>query len=305
MKKSAIIYLLIVFLLSVLFFLVENLSYKGVDFDKFTPFCDTEKTYNGAIITTSMPKINASVAFYPFASQLVESICPKEIYNGELNYLSTYEAYKSIIENTADVAICSETSSTQKAILDSLSGDIAIIPIAKDGLVFYVSDTNKVQELSNNELNNIYCGNISNWKELGGMNIKIRPYQLEKDVGGSEACFASLVDNELVIRKENLIAYDMKNIIDLTSRHYGGIGYAFNQFYEKMYNQKTLKKVTIDGIVPNYENISQGKYPFMFNIYLVYRRSSQNENIIKILNWINSEEGKNLIINCGLQPINE
>ena len=95
----------------------------------------------------------------------------------------------------------------------------------------------------------------------------------------------------------------MKNIIDLTAEDSGGIGYAFNMFETKLYNLKSIKKVSIDNISPNYENIVLGKYPLMFNVYFIYRESNTNPNVEKTLNWLLSEEGQKLVAQSGYQPI--
>ena len=66
----------------------------------------------------------------------------------------------------------------------------------------------------------------------------------------------------------------MKNIVDLASQNKGGIGYAYNQFYSKMYSKENLKMVAIDNVKPTNENIVSGKYPFMFDIYCIYRKNN-------------------------------
>ena len=94
-------------------------SEEGVNFSKFTPFSDANKTCEEIILSGDMPTIRASVAFYPLASIITENTYNPKTYNGECQYLSTFDSYNSIINNDADIAICSETSSSQQAILNS------------------------------------------------------------------------------------------------------------------------------------------------------------------------------------------
>jgi phosphate transport system substrate-binding protein len=153
------------------------------------------------------------------------------------------------------------------------------------------------------DIRDVYSGQFTNWSMLGGNDKSIFLSQLEKDIGGSEEIFSRVVSDISVKRNSEFVAYDMKNIIDLASWNDGGIGYAFNQFYSRMYNKENLKLVSVDGVYPSLENISSGKYPIMCNVYFTYRKNNSNKNILKVLNWIKSEEGRNLIIKCGLQPI--
>jgi len=254
-------------------------------------------------IDNNIPKINSAIATYPFCSKLVENTIDKNCYKDELQYVSTYNAYQDIIDNLVDFSIASETNHVQKEILEN-TADIKLIPFAKEALVFYVNKNNPISTLTIEDLNNIYSEEITNWNKLGENDIPISPYQLKKDVGGSEECFSQVVKNNSTYNNDKFIAYDMKNIIDLTSDTPGGIGYAFNMFCSELYNLKSIKKLSINNISPTYENIVSKKYPLMFNVYFIYRESNNNPNIQNILNWLLSDEGQIFVSKCGFQPIN-
>lgn len=300
MKKKLLLVIFIICYIVFLYFIIDKNSYRYVNYDDYKPFKDNGKYSSDSLITTNMPKISAAIACYPFASKIVENIYNPDNYKGELKHLSTYEAYKSIIDNEADIAICSDSSRSQKSIIESQSGDIVLVPIAKDGLVFYTNVKNDILSLEIGEINQIYTGQTKNWNKLGNFSFTIYPFQLKEDVGGSEACFASLVDDKNVVRNKEFVSYDMKNIIDNVSNNVGGIGYAFNQFYSKMYNINNLNVIDINGISPTYENIATEEYPLLFNYYFIYRKSNNNPNIEKILEWLKSEDAKKVINDCGL-----
>ena len=277
----------------------------AVHFDNHIPFQNNDENMNHSSIRISndLPSIYASVGFYPFSSKIVEKLYDRNEYDYNLNFLSTPKSFQSIIDNKVDIAIASDTHKVQRAILDELSGDIISVPIAKDALIFYANENTNVNSISIDDIRDLYSGKILNWSELGGNNVEVFLSQLEKDIGGSEEIFARVVADSVVKRDAMFIAYDMKNIIDLASYNDGGIGYAFNQFYTKMYNKDNLKLLSVNGVYPSYENISNGKYPITCNVYFTYRKNNPNNNIVKILNWLQSEEGKQFIIECGLQPV--
>ena len=238
--------------------------------------------------------------------QILNTLSQQELY--KLNEVRSHIAKMfnlSFIDNKVDIAIASDTHKVQRELLESLSDEIISVPIARDALVFYVNSSANIDSLSIDDIRDIYSGKFSSWSALGGNDKSIFLSQLEKDIGGSEEIFARVVSGTSVKRNTEFIAYDMKNIIDLASWNDGGIGYAFNQFYSKMYNRENLKLVSIDGVYPSFESISSGEYPVMCNVYFTYRKSNTNENILNILKWIKSEEGRRLIIKCGLQPIDD
>ena len=303
LKYIILLTVILLFIILILIFPLKELS-KQVDFEKYAPFNSISgiQTSTGKI-NSDIPQIEASVGCYPLASRIVERTIDFSAYNDELTHFSTTQVCQNMIDYKTDIVIVSEMTPSQKDILIN-DDKIEIVPIAKEALVFYVNKINNIESLTVEEIQKIYNEEITNWNELGGKNLKIHPYQLGKNSGGSEACFSTIVKNNSSSNKESNIAYDMKNIIDLPTINVGGIGYAFNMFYSKMYLKNSLKIVKINGIEPSFENITQGKYPFMFNLYFLYRNDTENPNIQKILDWILSEEGQNVIKECGLQPIN-
>ena len=295
MKKTIIMKVLgAIIIITLIAILLNILSYlpKEVDYNAYAPFSLFSyniKADRFTKIDSNIPKINAAVATYPFASSLVESTISKESYNNELQHVSTTQAYQDIINNVVDISIASETNQENRDAVE-LDSDIVLVPIAKEELVIYVNKDNPISFISIEELNNIYSGKISNWKGLGGKDEKIYPYQLKPNVGGSEECFARAVPKNTTYNNSELVAYDMKNIIDLTAGSKGGIGYAFNLFYSKLYNQKMLKKIATDT-------------PLLYNVYFIYRKSYANPNIEKILTWLLSDDGQNFVTKCGYAPI--
>ena len=96
----------------------------------------------------------------------------------------------------------------------------------------------------------------------------------------------------------------MKNIINKVAKDKGGIGYAFNLFYSKLYNRDSVKTIKVEGIEANYENIESGTYPLMGTVYFIYRESNTNPNIKLILDWLLSNDGQKFVKEARYQPIN-
>lgn len=281
------------------------LNNQKVDYSSYEPFGNKKsyfETYSFPKINTNIPTIEVSIAAYPFSAKLVEAIADKNAYKDELKHISTQQSYQDVIDNKVDISISFDTSDEQNNIIEE-SEDIVRVPFAKEALVFYTNANNPVDSLTIDEINKIYNLEITNWNILGGKDLEILPFQLEKNVGGSEKCFSKIVSENKSSKIENLIACDMKNIVDLTSRNEGGIGYAFNQFYSKLYLKNSLKKLKVNEIEPTDENIANGSYPLLFNVYYIYRKSNDNENVQKIIDWLLSDEGQNFIAKNGYCPI--
>ena len=63
-------------------------------------------------------------------------------------------------------------------------------------------------------------------------------------------------------------------------------------------NQK-VKMISLNGVYPSAENISNGTYPVIAKFYAVYRADNKNGNIPILIDWILSDEGQQIIEESG------
>ena len=299
MKKFLIIFIVAILFFTICFFTLYNKSSK-TPLSEFAPFKNGyDKSIN--LINNNLPKISSASAFYPLASSIVESTYNGNIYNNELSLVSTSEALDQLMSNKTDIAIVTSPSDEQKKLLNY--EEIVFVPIAKEALIFYTRTNNDISSLSEEQIKDIYLGNITNWNELGNKKSrKIKTFQLEKG-NGSQTSFETIVNNNPIDNKNHFEVNDMGKIIDNAANHNGSIGYAFNSFYTRMHNNKKLKLININEIEPSKENITSGKYPLMFDVYFVYNKYNSNSNIPILLDYLLSSQGQDLIKNNGLQPI--
>lgn len=59
-----------------------------------------------------------------------------------------------------------------------------------------------------------------------------------------------------------------------------------------MYKNNDTKVITV-----NNKEINEKDYPLLFEVYLIYRVDNSNENISKIVNWLETEEGRDFVSN--------
>ena len=71
-----------------------------------------------------------------------------------------------------------------------------------------------------------------------------------------------------------------------------------------MIADKGIKLLSIDGIAPTVDNIRSGAYPLTSNFYAVTTQHS-NANSQKLIDWILSPEGQQLIEQTGYAGINQ
>ena len=82
------------------------------------------------------------------------------------------------------------------------------------------------------------------------------------------------------------------------------IGFSFRYYVEGIIQNPDIKLLSIDGIAPTVENIKNGTYPITGPLYAVTWEGNKNENVEKLLEWILSEEGQEIIEKTGYVGIN-
>ena len=289
-KKILIILLaLIIILLICEFYLYLEMTYKKnmvieTNLEKFEPFSKNNilKKYEVDIkLQKELPRIKAASAFYPFAANFVQNLYNEDSYSKEvLQLVSTSQAFKDIISGKADIIIATEPSEEQKEMIKKSNVDLKYKTIYLEPLAILINKSNSIDNLYIDQIQEFYFDSNSSWNT----------YQLEKN-NGSQTCFESIVKNNS-LSKNHYEIKTMPKIIDKIAENKKGIGYSFYSYYSKMYKNNDAKIISV-----NNKNIDEKDYPLLFEVYLIYREDNTNENISKIVDWLETEEGKEFIYN--------
>ena len=178
-----------------------------------------------------------------------------------------------------------------------------------------IKKDNPVENLTQEQVKKIYSGEITNWKEVGGENKTITPYQRPVN-SGSQTGMLSLVmkDKKLMTpKKENLVA-SMAEIVNLVSQYNNdmdAIGYSYYYYAKTMYETidnavaSNIKFISIDGIEPSNENIQNGTYPYTTAYYIVINKADGSNSPARILaNHMLSSRGQLVAETTGYVPVN-
>lgn len=262
-----------------------------IDISKFEPFkkdnllISVDTTLN---IDSNLPKIEGASAFYPFAANLVQNVYDKNSYKkGIVELVSTSKAYKDLTEGKTDIVIATAPSNEQIELIENSGVELEYKVLYLEPLIIFKNIKNPVNNLSIEDLNNIYTNNCS-WSSFVNIEKDINTYQLEKN-NGSQTCFESIVSDNTIDDLHHEVKY-MEKIIDDVGKDESGIGYAFSSYYNKMHINGNTSPIYING----YDYTSPA-YPLNFEVYIIYDKNNQNENILKIVEWLNINEGQEYI----------
>lgn len=257
------------------------------------------------------PTVDASLATQPLATAFIKNFTrDNSINEKDLNYTNTHPAYEKLINDEVDLIIVTEPSQEEKEMAKEKNVELEIIPVVKEGFVFFVNSSNKIDNLTLEQVQKIYTGEIKNWQEVGGIDSAIRPYQRPAN-SGSQTGMLSLVMKNLELMKpltENVVD-TMYEIINLVSNYDNGInsiGYSYYYYATTMFEDidvdiaNGIKLLAIDGVKPNDETIKNGTYPIETAYYIVIRKDEpQNSKVRRLVDAMLSKRGQDVAKEAG------
>ncbi len=281
----------------------EGMKEKSIDIESYLPFKDDSLIVHedsDVKIVDNIPQIDGATALYPIYSAFAEALYPEESvkYDGKdfledskIQKTGTTTAYQRVVDGEADIIFCGEPSKKQLEYAKSKNVELELVPIGKEAFVFIVNKNNKVDDLSIEQIKDIYTGKIVNWDQVGGENKPIIALQRAEGSGSQTAMLSFMNGVEMKQSPQSIIGRK--------------IGYSFRYYVENVVKDGNIKMLSLNGVEPSIENIRNDKYPIVGNFYMVYRKDNSNENIEKIKDFVLSEKGQKIIEDTGYVSVNE
>lgn len=258
------------------------------------------------------PIIDGSTVTIPLSEHLAASLMNLDLETARQYVLhnKTHQAYVNLIERKADLIFVTSPSIGEMELADREDVELEVIPIVSEAFVFLTGADNPVTNLSLEEIQRIYKGEITNWKEVGGEDLPIIAYQRPVD-SGSQTGFLDLVmkDQKPMEAPSTLVIAGMGELIDTVAAYTNepsGIGYSYYYYTSEMWGNEKVKLLSIDGVAPSNKTISSQEYPIHTAYYAVIRKEeAKDSDVRRIISYILSEDGQNLMEEAGYVKITE
>ncbi len=231
-----------------------------------------------------------STAFQPFAEKLAEQYMTT---HPEVNITvqggGSALGIQSALSGTADIGMADLVHLPPEA------NALNAIAVAKDGITVIVHPSNPGENLTLDQIRNIFNGVIRNWKEVGGEDHPITVVSREAG-SGTRSSFEEIVQN--IHLTEDAIIQDSNGTIRETVAN---DPYAVGYISHGMVNEK-VKPLRINNIPCTVEEILKGRNVLVRPIFLLTRTQPQGE-MDQFIDYILSEEGQSTIQSSGLIPV--
>ncbi len=173
--------------------------------------------------------------------------------------------------------------------------DIHKTLIGWDAIALVVHPSNPVQNLTRDQLLNIFTGQIVNWKEVGGPDLPIHPYIVAQG-SATRRVFRSAVLGAADYRGCKVVAPD-ELLPQMVQNDPGAIGHISLSFLSSIKNVHVL---SVDGQLPDLDNPS---YPITRPLYLLWR--DEPASVAEFVSWAISPAGQQVVMRhfIGLQGV--
>ena len=229
----------------------------------------------------------------------------EDFFSRRIRTSQTHGAFMNLIDGSADIILTHRTISLDEKIhADAVGVTLMEIPIALDAFVFVVNKKNPIKSLTVEQVQKIYTGEITNWSEVGGNNVDLFAFTRPRNSGSEEVFRAVVMDGlEPADFPEVFQILDMPYVIINALNIENSICYTFNNYAETIVRMPDVPKIAINGIFPNKNTIKDNTYPFISKVYVAIRSDlNRNSMAYKLYEWLQSEDAKSTIIECGFIP---
>ena len=251
-----------------------------------------------------LPIIDGATAAFPVYSAFVNAVYPEttELYDGVFEYNNTVGGYELLAQKKTDVFIGAYPSKEQIAFAEQNGTAFSYTQIGSEAFVFFVHKDNPIETLTLEQIKGIYSGEITNWREVGGNNEKIVPFQ-RNEGSGSQSMFLRLMGDTPVMEPDTQTQIGgMGEIIEEVADYKSkptSIGFSFRYYVEGMIKNPDIKMIAVNGVAPTKENIQNGTYAIIAPVYAVTYEGNPKESVGQLIEWILSEEGQYIIEETG------
>jgi phosphate transport system substrate-binding protein len=215
----------------------------------------------------------------------------------------------ALVNNTCDIAeVSREMKESEIKLAESKGFSPYKIVVALDGLAVVVNPSNKVSDLTIDQLGDIFTGKIKNWKEIGGRDAKI--VLLSREVNsGTHVYFKEHVlrrgkaDGKEEFAAEALLLSSSQAIADEVSQNLDAIGYyGMGYITAKEKALMIAKDKNVPYVAPTMANVLNGSYPISRPL-LMYTKGEPKGLVKTFIDYVLSPAGQEIVKKLDFVPI--
>ncbi len=187
---------------------------------------------------------------------------------------------------------------SSRALKDSETGLTGTV-VALDGIAVIVNAENPVEDLTAEQIADIFTGKITNWKELGGEDLEISCVGREAGSGTRDG-FEAVTDTKDACKLSQELT-STGAVIAAVGSNKNAVGYAS---YSAVEGQTAIKALKVNGVECSEATVLDGTYAIQRPFVLVTREGEQLSDAAQaFVDFALSTDAAELIRKAGAIPV--
>lgn len=254
--------------------------------------CGNDESSGSSAGGGDLVTISGSTSVGPLAEKLAAKYEETENVKIEINQIGSSAGITNAINDVSQIGMSSRDLKQEE-----IDSGIEELVIAYDGIVVVAHPSNPVKNLTMEQVKQIFTGEITNWKDVGGKDMEIVVVSRE-DGSGSRDAFQEIVDYESgQLIRNAIVASGNGNIKTTVAMNKHAVG-----FISFEYVDETVSAMDINGVKAEADNVLSGSYelsrPFLF-----VHKEDVPEAATKFMDFILSAEGQKIVEAAGAIPL--
>ena len=262
----------------------------------FKPALPAKPASKTVLLTAeNYPKVDASTVTQPLALAFMKNFTgDQSIDETKLGFTQTDEAYSRLIKGQVDLILVTSPSKDELARAQKAGIKLEVTPVVNEGFVFFVNQNNPVDSLTITQVQDIYQGKITNWKQVGGNDEPITAYQRPVNSGSQTGMLDLVMKGKPLTSAPLHVEGTMSGAINTVANYDGnsndqGICYSYYYYATTIYHDvdaataNNIKLLKINGVSPTTDNIKSARYPLRTAYYIVINAAAQKGSLTRAL----------------------
>ncbi len=171
---------------------------------------------------------------------------------------------------------------------------LTLVRVAKIPIVFFMNTSVNVQNLSVQQVLDIYSGKITNWKEVGGDDTRIRVITREEGDSSLEVLEKSFPGfKDITITSKSKMTFSDPETEAAVEKFTGAIAYG---------TYANARNITVNILTINDQSATDPDYPYIGMLALIFKEKNSSGNIKRFVEFATSEAAHEAIKNANGMP---
>ena len=189
-------------------------------------------------------------------------------------------------------------SGRKPSVSEIKKGDLKLFRFAIDGIAIIVNKENKLNNLSTKDLQDMFSGKITNFKDLGLDDAKINLYTRDESSATRKVFWKKALNKSSISPKARVVSSNatMKTIVSNDKNAIGIVSLGLVD--------SSVKVISLNNIFPSVDTINNSSYKVARGLYLL--SSGKPSSLASAyISYLRSNEGSKIVNKYGFIAVNE